>query len=137
MRIEKKTYHSGPYREYFAQGTLVDGVVYLSGQIGQDENGDTPPDIAEQTRIAYANIQRVLAQFGADMSNVVDETWFVTDVNELLENADAVYTARGEAYGTRPELCQTLVQVSGLVAPELKIEIKCVAHIKEEPHANL
>ena len=129
MTIEKKTYHSGPYREYFAQGTLVDGVVYLSGQIGADENGNTPREIAEQTRIAYANTREVLAQFGADMSNVVDETWFVTDMNELLENVDAVYTARTEAYASSPELCQTLVQVSGLVAPELKIEIKCVAHL--------
>lgn len=129
MTIEKKTYRSGPYEEYFAQGTQVGDVIYLSGQIGTDEHGNTPASIAEQTRIAYANTREVLAQFSAVMANVVDETWFVTDMAELLENIEAVYAAREAAYGSRPDLCQTLVQVSGLVEPALKIEIKCIAHL--------
>ncbi|MCP4627031.1 MAG: RidA family protein, partial [bacterium] len=67
--------------------------------------------------------------FGADMSNIVDETFFVTDMNELFGNIEDVYGAREAAFGGNPEVCQTVVQVVALVQPELKIEIKCVAHL--------
>ena len=37
-------------------------------------------DMAAQMREAYAGVTRVLAMFGAEPSDVVDETLFVTDV---------------------------------------------------------
>lgn len=129
MTIEKKMYRSGPYQDFFAQGTLVGNVLYLSGQVGIDQDGNTPTSIADQTKVAYTNMQDVLSQFGADMSNIVDETFFVTDMDELFGNIEDVYGARGAAYGGTPEVCQTVVQVVALVQPELKIEIKCIAHL--------
>ncbi len=129
MTIEKKTYRSGPYQDYFAQGTLVGSVLYISGQIGIGRDGNTPTSILDQTKVAYSNVQGVLAQFGAGMSNIVDETFFVTDMDELMDNVVDVYGAREKAYGGSPEVSQTVVQVTGLVFPELKIEIKCIAHI--------
>jgi len=129
MTIEKKTYRSGPYQDFFAQGTQVGNVLYLSGQVGIDRDGDTPTSIADQTKVAYTNMQDTLSQFGADMSNIVDETFFVTDMNELFGNIGDVYGAREAAYGGNPEVSQTVVQVVALVQPELKIEIKCVAHL--------
>jgi len=129
MKTEKKTYRSGPYQEFFAQGTQVGNILYLSGQVGTDRDGNTPTSIAKQTKIAYANIQDVLSQFGADMSNIADETLFVTDMAELFSDIENVYGAREAAYGETPEVCQTLVQVASLVLPELKIEIKCIAYL--------
>ncbi len=129
MTIEKKTYRSGPYQDFFAQGTQVGNVLYLSGQDGIDRDGNTPTSIADQTKVTYTNMQDTLSQFGADMSNIVDETFFVTDMNELFGNIEDVYGAREAAYGGNPEVSQTVVQVVALVQPELKIEIKCVAHL--------
>jgi enamine deaminase RidA (YjgF/YER057c/UK114 family) len=63
------------------------------------------------------------------MDNIVDETMFVTDFGETMSNADSIFAARSEAYGGAPEVCQTLLQVSALVQPELKLEIKCIAHL--------
>ncbi len=74
-------------------------------------------------------MQDILAQFGADMSNIVDEIFFVTDMHELFGNIEDVYGAREAAYGGTPEGCQTLVQMAALVQTELKIEIKCIAHL--------
>ncbi len=127
MTAEKKAYRTGPYEDYFAQGVQVGATLYLSGQIGIDENGDTPTGIAEQTKIAYANLLNVLTHFGAGMDNVVDETFFVTDMDELMGDAEGVYSTREAAYGGRPEVCQTLVQVAALAVPDVKIEIKCIA----------
>lgn len=129
MTIEKKTYRNGPFKDFIAQGTQVGNVLYMAGQVGMSESGFVPANIAEQTAIAYSNMKHVLSQFGADMGNIVDETLFVTDMSELMENVDAVYGERESAYGSMPEVSQTVVQVVALVQPELKIEIKCIAHL--------
>ena len=68
MKIEKKTYRTGPYQEFFAEGIQVGNILYLSGQVGIDQEGNTPANIADQTKVAYTNMQDILAQFGADMS---------------------------------------------------------------------
>ena len=129
MAIKKKTYRSGPFQDFFAQGTQIGNVLYMSGQVGIDQDGKTPTDIAAQATIAYSNMQDVLAQFGADMGHIVDETFFVTNMGELMGSIEEVYGAREAAYGGAPEVCQTIVQVVALARPELKIEIKCVAHL--------
>ena len=129
MNIEKQTFRSGPYRDIFAQGVRVGNILYLAGQIGIDDSGNPGADITEQTKLAYSNIRSVLSEFGATMGNIVDETMFVTDIGEIMSNADSVFGARSDAYGEVPEVSQTLVQVSALVLPELKLEIKCIAHL--------
>jgi enamine deaminase RidA (YjgF/YER057c/UK114 family) len=129
MTIQKKVYRSGPFQDYIAQGVLIENILYMSGQVGIDQEGKTPVSIVDQTKLAYKNMQDLLSQFGADMSNIVDETYFVTDMNELMSKVEEVYSAREAAYGSTPEVSQTLLQVAALVYPELKIEIKCIAHI--------
>jgi len=129
MAITKQTYRSGPYKDLIANGVKVGNVLYLSGQVGVDSNGNVGENIVEQTQFAYAKIKHVLAEFGADMGNIVDETVFVTDIPEVMGSIESVYSERAKAYGGMPEVCQTLIQVSALVMPELKIEIKCIAHL--------
>lgn len=129
MNIEKQTYRSGPFKEVFAQGVRVGNILYLAGQVGVDGKGNPGSDITEQTQLAYENIRKVLEKFDATMDSVVDETMFVTDMTDVMSNSDAVFGARAKAYGGTPEVCQTLLQVSGLVLPELKLEIKCIAHL--------
>lgn len=129
MSIEKQTFRSGPYKDIFAQGVKVGNILYLAGQVGIGDEGNVGADITEQTKLAYSNIRKVLSEFGATMANIVDETMFVTDMGEAMSNADSIFAARLEAYGETPEVSQTLLAVSGLVLPKLKIEIKCVAHL--------
>jgi enamine deaminase RidA (YjgF/YER057c/UK114 family) len=129
MSIDKQTFRSGPYKRIFAQGVKVGNILYLSGQVGIDDAGVPGADIIEQTKFAYSNIRKVLSEFGATMDNIVDETMFVTDIGEIMSNAEPIFEARAKAYGGIPEVCQTLVQVSALVLPKLKLEIKCIAHL--------
>lgn len=129
MSIEKQTFRSGPFKDIFAQGVKVGNILYLAGQVGVDDSGKPGADITEQTKLAYANIRQVLSEFGATMGNIVDETMFVTDMAEIMSNADSIFGVRLDAYGEVPEVSQTLVQVSALVLPELKLEIKCIAHL--------
>jgi len=127
MSIEKKLFRSGPYADLFSQGVQVGNTLYMAGQVAMDETGGIPEDLVAQMKLAYQNVAAVLAEFGADMDNIVDETWFVTDVNDCMAQVEALFTERHMIYGKAPEVSQTVVQVGGLVDPALKIEIKCVA----------
>lgn len=129
MTNNRHVVRSGPYAELIAQGVRDGNILHLSGQVGMDEKGAIPASIVEQTVLVYANIRNVLAEFGATMDMIVDETVFVTDMDEIHEHLEAIFGSRAEAYGRRPAVTQTLVGVSALVLPELKIEIRCVAII--------
>ena len=129
MTVSKKVFRSGPYADLIAQGVKVGNTLYLSGQVGMDEAGTIPNSMAEQTALAYANIRAVLAEFGASFDNIVDETFLVTSVEETHDQLEAIFGARAEAYGGTPEVTQTLIGVAGLLLPELKLEIKCIAHL--------
>ena len=127
--MQKKVFRSGPYAELIAQAVQVGDIIYLSGQVGVDERDSAPDDIVAQTVLAYQNVKAVLAEFGATLDNVVEETVFVTDMAEIMSQVQEIFAARASAYGQRPEVAQTLVGVSALVDPAFKIEIKCTAHV--------
>jgi enamine deaminase RidA (YjgF/YER057c/UK114 family) len=129
MAIEKKSYRSGPYADFIAEAVQVGNILYLSGQLGMDDEGNVADDLLAQVKQAYAGLKHVLAEFGATLDNVVDETFFVTDVEELMTNVEPIYAARQEAYGGLPEVAQTVIQIGALVDPRCKIEIKCIAHL--------
>lgn len=111
----------------FAQAVGVGDTVYVSGQVGSDGD-ERPADMESQMRIAYRRIGRILADAGASMADVVDETVFVTD----FAAAGAVaHRVRGEAYGAEPAVASTLLGVSAIGNPKaavrLLVEIKCTA----------
>ncbi len=129
MGIEKKQYREGPYADYFAQGVQVGNVLTVAGQLGVDGNGETPKDMKGQVMNAYNNIQAVLSEFGATLENIIDEQWFVTDIDECLANVDEIFSAREVIYGGKPVVSQTLVGISALVDPIFKVEIKVIAYL--------
>ena len=127
--MKKKLLREGPYADFFSQGVQVGNVLTLAGQIGVDKEGNTPDDIKGQMIICYENIINILGEFDASLENIIDETWFVTDVEECMQNVSEIFSEREKIYGCKPEVSQTLVGTSSLVQPNLKIEIKCIAYI--------
>ena len=127
--MNKKLYRTGPYADFFSQGVQVGNVLTLAGQLGDNEDGSVPGEIKDQMINCYNNIKNVLSEFGATLDNVIDETWFVTDVNECMENVSDIFDERENIYGCKPEVSQTLVGISALVQPQYKLEIKVIAYI--------
>jgi 2-iminobutanoate/2-iminopropanoate deaminase len=129
MAIDKQVVRFGPLASFIANGVRAGNVIHLSGQVSLDGQGQVvgAGDVVAQVRQAYANVAETLEKFGAGMGDIVDETFFVTDVAGVMADAKAVFTARAEAYGGDPQVSQTMVQVAALVMPELLVEIKCVA----------
>ena len=129
--MEKKLLREGPYADFFSQGVQVGTVLTMAGQIAVDDNGNTPDDLKSQMIMCYENILKILDHFGGTLENVVDETLFVTDIDECMENVSEIFAERKKIYGCKPEVSQTLIGVNALVQPNLKIEIKCIAHIEK------
>ena len=116
-------------KEYgYSQAVKVGDTIYLSGQISHNETGEIVGvgDVEAQIRQTYVNIKKLLAEYGAGLENVVDETWFVTDI----EAGDAVAgKLRKEIYSGIPVVALTVVEIKRLAFPELLVEIKCVARV--------
>ena len=127
--MKKELLREGPYADFVSQGVQVGNILTLAGQIGVDKEGNTPDDMKGQMIICYENIINILGEFDASLENIIDETWFVTDVEECMQNVSEIFSEREKIYGCKPEVSQTLVGTSALVQPNLKIEIKCIAYI--------
>jgi enamine deaminase RidA (YjgF/YER057c/UK114 family) len=131
VAVSKKVVRFGPFGNVVANAVQTGNAVYLSGQVSVDEEGNFVgiDDLPAQVEQAYNNIRQVLARLDASLDDIVDETWFVTDMQLVMANFKQVYATRERAYGSMPATTQTLVQVAALAMPELLIEIKCIAHL--------
>ena len=128
--MDKKIYRNGPYADFFSQGIQTGNILTLAGQLGDDLEGNVPSDLQSQMENCYKNIEIVLKEFNASLDNIIDETWFVTDVDECMTNVGKIFDSREKIYGCKPEVSQTLIGVSALVDPKYKIEIKCIAYLE-------
>lgn len=84
-----------------------------------------PPDMEGQVRAVYSNIKLVLDSVGADFSNVVKLTRYLTDIREQ----DVLNQVQKEYFGKYLPT-STTIEVSKLVFPGLKLEIEAVVAIR-------
>lgn len=52
-------------------GLRTGNLIFVSGQLGIDENGTIPPSGAEQAELAFHALERVLAEAGATLADIV------------------------------------------------------------------
>jgi enamine deaminase RidA (YjgF/YER057c/UK114 family) len=111
----------------FSQAVDLAGTSHLllcSGQTatGADGSPPTTSDMGEQVRLALNNLTTVLGEAGMTMANVVKMTLYTTDVDELLGAFGSASEFLGE---NLPAM--TLIGVTRLAFPELKVEIEATA----------
>ena len=100
--------------------------VYIAGQTPVDEQGQVVGrgDITAQTTQVFENIKKALAGAGADFSDLVKITVYVTDPRFR----DALSEVRRK-YLTDELPASTLVVVAGLANPDYLVEIEAIAVI--------
>jgi enamine deaminase RidA (YjgF/YER057c/UK114 family) len=100
-------------------------VVWTSGQVAMAADGTVAPpgDWEAQTRLAMENVGRALEGAGAGWTDVVKLTFFVVDTSALA----TIRSVRDEFVATDRPPASSLVQVAGLVRPDLLIEVEAVA----------
>ena len=129
--MKKNLLREGAYADFFSQGVQTGNILTLAGQLGDDIEGNVPSDLQGQMENCYKNIETILKEFNATLDNIIDETWFVTNIEECMTNVGEIFDSREKIYGCKPEVSQTLIGVSALVDPKYKIEIKCIAFLEK------
>jgi enamine deaminase RidA (YjgF/YER057c/UK114 family) len=99
--------------------------VHVAGTTGYDyATMAMPEDVAQQTRNIYATLDEALRQAGGELADIVRLRTFVTDA----AYCEPVLKVQGEIFGAiRP--AATIVVVSGLLRPEMKVEIEADARL--------
>lgn len=116
----------------FSNGIVASGrLVFIAGQVGWTGEGKWQArDFAGQFRQALQNILEVLAQAGGKPEHIVRLTWYVLDKREYLNAIKGVGAAYRELMG-RHYPTMAVVQVSGLVEDEARLEIEATAVLPE------
>jgi enamine deaminase RidA (YjgF/YER057c/UK114 family) len=112
----------GPFEQIYgySRAVRVGAQVHVAGTAAR---GDAlARDAYAQTQNILATIREALQQAGARVEDVVRTVIYVTNIDD----ADRVGRAHREVFGDiRP--ASTMVQVSGLIRPEMLVEIEAYA----------
>jgi 2-aminomuconate deaminase len=125
-------------RGRFPHSRRVGDLVYVSGTSARrpdnsiegasaDAMGTTSLDIRTQTRAVLENIRTILADHGAELSDLVQATTYLVSMNDFGGYNDVWAEYFDESGPTR-----TTVAVHQLPHPHLLLEIQAVAHLNPE-----
>jgi enamine deaminase RidA (YjgF/YER057c/UK114 family) len=85
-------------RNRYSPAIKSNGFLFVSGQVGSREDGSPEPELKAQVRLAFNNLNAVLAAAGCTFGDVVDVTLFVVDPES---NLDAIWSILPEYWGKR------------------------------------
>lgn len=125
--VERTNYSSGAIWEDkvgYSRAVKVGNHIEVSGTVASDEAGAVVGENNpyEQTKFILQKIEKVLAEAGASLADVVRTRMFVTDISRFEEYAKA----HGEVFGLiKP--CTSMLEVNALVSPRFLIEIEATA----------
>lgn len=108
---------------HYTDAVRFGDMLFVSGLTGHDGQGKLVggADAAAQTRQILVNLQHVLDAAGATMADVLKVTVFLTDIGDRA----GINPVRQEFFGAaRP--ASTLIEVSRLALPEMKVEIEAI-----------
>jgi len=96
--------------------------VWVSGQVGTDPEGHLPKDAETQIRNAFANVRAVIQAADMDLGDIVRLNSYLT----RAEDVPLFRAIRQELFGDILT-ASTLLVISGLVHPDMVVEIEAVA----------
>ena len=145
MEIKRSPVVIAGKKQAYAKGTTVTGsrgIVFLSGCVGiNNDTGDVPEDMGEQTTLALHSIKTRLAEQGSSLENIMHIWWYMKGPYPEGISSDPEWrkcAAAVEAFWKEncPELhhknnppAGTLLGVTALAGPKLKLEIMVVAAV--------
>ncbi len=127
--MKRELYPSGtPWEPIvgYSRAVRVGSHIWISGTTATDAKGGIvgKGDPYLQAKQAIANIERALAQAGAQLADVVRTRIYVLDITQW----EAIGRAHGEAFSAiRP--ATAMLQVSRLVDPDMLVEIEADAFL--------
>jgi enamine deaminase RidA (YjgF/YER057c/UK114 family) len=104
------------------------GFLFVSGQVGSREDGSPEPDLEQQVRRAFENLNAVLAAADCSFGDVVDVTIFIVDPQTQFER---IWEVARAYWGEAPYPNVTAVGVTWLYG--FQFEIKVTARLPDAP----
>ncbi len=122
-----------PRPKGYANGIAANGrMVFTAGVIGWNEKEVFEhADLAGQFHQALLNTRVIIAEGGAEPSDIVRMTCYVTDKKEYLASLKDIGAAWREVLG-KVFPCMAVVEVSALVEDAAKVEIETTAVVSGE-----
>lgn len=129
-----KRYHNPePFKSVgrpYAMAVEAGKLVFLAGQLGVEfVDGErrvlAPGDAAAQVERIFINMRSVLAEAGADLSDICWLQFFVTSMDDKL----VMDPVRRRFFGDSDQPAATLVEVSRLAMPGAVVEVNAIAVI--------
>jgi len=127
---------------HYPHARRVGSLLFLSGIGPRDAGDDSIPgnvldadgklvsyDIVAQCRSVFSNVKAVLEASGAQWSDLVDVTVFLTDMSSDFRAYNAVWAEYFPDAATAP--CRTTLGITALPTP-IAIELKCLAVLPED-----
>ena len=114
-------------RNRYSPAVKANGLLFVSGQVGSREDGSPEPDPEAQIRLAFDNLNAVLAAAGCTFDDVQDVTMFAVDPEALFPTVMQVLP---DYWGGAPHPTLTAVGVTWLYG--FRFEIKVVAKLPED-----
>jgi len=111
----------------FSPGLIVDGWLHIAGQIGVGPDGKPPIEPADQARLAFESIGRILSQAGATFSNLVTLTTY--HVGDVSTNPEWFNPVKDDFITEAPFPAWTSVGVTSLAISGAVLEISAIAYI--------
>lgn len=108
----------------YAQASLVTGatrLLFVSGQVPADQDGQVPSAYPDQYRLAWRNVEAQLRAVGMDFDNLVKVTIFLSD-RALIEQSAGL---RQEVLGDRSPALTIII--AGIYNSAWLLEIEAVA----------
>jgi len=106
----------------YSPAVRSNGFLFVSGQVGSREDGTPEPDLRAQVRLAFENLNAILAAAGGSFEDVVDVTVFMVDPESTFET---IWEVVPEYWGEAPYPTITAVGVTWLYG--FQFEIKVIA----------
>ncbi len=112
---------------HYCHSVRAGNLIWVSGIVGMRPDGSIPDDTVSQFDVAVEAMDACLRAAGGRPQDVVKVQVFLTDISDRA----AINPRRVEYFGEhRP--ASTLVEVSALVDPRMKVEIECQAVIPDK-----
>ena len=111
---------------HYCHATRAGNLIWVSGVVGMRADGFIPEGTVAQFDIAMDTMDACLRAAGGLPEHVVKVQVFMTDISER-----AAINPRRIAYFGENLPASTLVEVSGLVDPRMKVEIECQAVVPD------
>ena len=85
----------------FSAGVKANGFLFLSGQVGIDQDGNLPNDFDLEVRQIFKNIEAVLSEQKLTFDNIVSVTVYLKDMQNFKGLNDIYKTYFNDYYPTR------------------------------------